>query len=242
MRKLGRLPEPPMLRIKHAERRILNRIDNARRNPPALPGKRLRLRNRTLDHLRLLDHVAMFFFVGVGNAQQHALETRTPVTIVRRKIRPTVKRLAIRSEKRSERPSALPADRAHRSLVPAVNIRTLVAIHFHRNEIVIHNRGYFGIVIRLAVHHMAPVAPYRANVEQHRLVLPPRRRKRLLAPLMPLNRLMHGRSQVSGRSSGEGVEGRGGHRSSLYATSSPSSCEPSGLPNRLSFRTGRQAR
>src|SRR5258708_5351630 len=64
---------------------------------------------------------------------------------------------------------------------------------------------------------MKPVAQSRPNVEQDRLVLALRGGKRLLAPLMPLNRLVHGRPQIGGRSAGEGVEGGGGHdHFSLY--------------------------
>src|SRR5580704_19593190 len=114
MGKLRRLPKSPMHRIKHAERRLLNRSNDAGRNPPAAPGKRLRLRNRTLHHLRLLHHVGMFFLVSVGDAGQNALEARTPIPIGRRKISSSVKRLAIRSKKSRERPTALPADRADR--------------------------------------------------------------------------------------------------------------------------------
>src|SRR5271163_243699 len=139
MRKLRRLPESTMLRIKHAERRLLNRHNNARRDPPAAPGKRLSLRNCTLHHLRLLHHVAMFFFVSVGNAGQNPLEARTAIAIGRRKISSSRERLAIRRKKGSERPTALPADGADRSLVPAVNVRPFVAIDFHRNEMFVND-------------------------------------------------------------------------------------------------------
>src|ERR1700720_2473662 len=172
------------------------------------------MRDRTLHHLRLLHHVAILFLVGVGNAEQHTLETWTPVTIGRRKIRAPIKRLAIGRKKSGERPSALPADRTDRSLVPAVDIGTLVAIHLHRDEMFIHDGGNHGIVVGLAVHHMAPMAPHRPNVEQHGLVLAPRRGEGLLAPLVPLNWLVHGGTQVSGRGAREGVEGRRSHNNS----------------------------
>src|SRR5580700_5652971 len=112
MRKFRRLPKSAMLRIKHAERRLLNRRNNARRNPPAAPRKRLRPRNRTLHHLRLLHHVAMFFLVSVGDAGQNALEARTAIAVGRRKIGSSIERLAVRRKKSSERTTALPAHRA----------------------------------------------------------------------------------------------------------------------------------
>src|SRR5258708_24086337 len=211
MWKFGSLPKPSMLRIEHAESRLLNRSNDARGNPPAAPGKRLRLRNRALDHLRLFHHVAILFFVAAGNAEQYSLETRTSVAVCRRKIRPALKRFAIGSKKSRKRPAALPADRTHRSLIPAVNVRTLVAVHLHRDEMLIHNRRHFRVVVGLAIHHMAPVAPYRPNVEQDRLVLALRGGKRLLAPLMPLNRLGHGRAQIGGMKPGRWGSGGGGH-------------------------------
>src|SRR6266446_9103247 len=152
MWKLGSLPKPSMLRIEHAERRLLNRSNDARGNPPAAPGKRLRLRNRALDHLRLFHHVAILFFVGAGNAEQYSLETRTSVAVCRRKIRPAIKGLAIGRKKCSEWPPALPANRADRSLIPAVNVRTLIAVHLHCNEMLIHNRRHFRVVVGLAIH------------------------------------------------------------------------------------------
>src|ERR1700732_2790809 len=122
MRKLRRLPEPAMLRIKHAKSRFLNRRDDASRNPPTASRKRLRLRDRTLDHLRLFHPVAMFLLVGIGDAGQHALEAGPPVAIRRRKISASIKRLTIRSKKGRKRPSTLAADRADRSLVADVDV------------------------------------------------------------------------------------------------------------------------
>ena len=135
--------------------------------------------------------------------------------VVGRKVSAAVKRLAVGSEKRGKRPAALSADGADRDLVAAVDVGTLVAIHLHRHEMLIHDLRNFGIVIRLAVHHMTPVAPDRADVEQDGLVLALRGGKGLLAPLMPLDGLVHGGAQIGGRSLGERVEGLGGHGSSV---------------------------
>src|ERR1700692_4945941 len=222
MRKLRRLPKPSMLRVKHTKSRLLNRRDDTRGNTPITSGERFRLRDSALHHLRLFDHVAILLLVSIGDADQYALEAGPPVAVRRRKIRPAVKRLAIGCKKSRERPPTLPAHRADRGLIAAVNVRTLISIHFYRNEMLIHNRRHFSVVIRLAIHHVAPVAPHRPNVEQHRLILALRRGERLLAPLMPLNRLVHGRPQIGGRSMSEGVEGgSGGHASSLYARRNP---------------------
>ena len=140
----------------------------------------------------------MLVQVSVGDAQQNAAEAGTAVAVAGRKISATVKRLAIGSEKRGKRPSALAAHGLHGNLIAAVNVRALVAIHLHGDEMLVYDRGDFGIVVRFAVHHMAPVAPHCANVEQHRFVVALRRGKRLFAPLAPLDGLMHGGAQVCG--------------------------------------------
>ena len=54
---------------------------------------------------------------------------------------------------------------------------------------------------------MAPVAPHCADIEQDRFVVPLCVRKCFLAPLMPLDRLMHGRAKIRGGSVQKGVLG-----------------------------------
>ncbi len=198
MREFRRLPKAAISRVEHPQGRTHNRIHNSCRNASITPRRRFRLRDRALDHLCLLDDVFMFFFVCRGNAGEHALETWPAISVVRRKIGAAVKRLAVRSKKRGQRPSALAAHSAHGSLIPAVDIRPLIAIDLHRDEMFVHNRGNFRIIVGLAIHDVAPVAPHRANIEQHRLVLALRRAKGFLTPLMPMNRLVHRRSQVRG--------------------------------------------
>src|ERR1700683_1257519 len=126
MRKLGSLTAAAVLCVEHAERGFLNCGDDARRNSSAAPGKRLRLSDCAFHHLRLLNDVAVLFFVGVGNAHEHALEAGAAVTVGRREIRAAIKRFAIGGKKSGERPAALSADRADRGLVAAVDVGTLV--------------------------------------------------------------------------------------------------------------------
>src|SRR5258708_22638203 len=129
MRKLRRLPKPAMLGVKHLERRFLNRVNHTPRNPPTLPGKRFRLRDRTLHHLRLLDHVGVLFLESIRDAQQHPPKARTPISILRWEVCPTIKRLSLGRKKRRERPASLPPNRLHRRLIPRINARPLDARH-----------------------------------------------------------------------------------------------------------------
>ena len=210
MRKFRSRSEPAIHLVKHLPRRFHNRINH--RSGYLARRKRLRPRDRALHHLCLLQHLAVLFAISLSNRKQHALETGAPVSVRRREVSPAIKRLAVGSEKGRERPSTLPRKRGHRDLIPAVNIRTLVAIHLHRDVMLIHNRRDFGIVIRLAIHHMTPV---RANIQKHRLVGQPSLRESLLPKLMPLNGLMHSRPQVGRRSAGQSVGGGVRHPPSL---------------------------
>src|ERR1700686_2986962 len=134
MGKFGGLAEAAVLRVKHFESGLLNGLDYAGRDAAVASSGRFRLCDRLLNHLRLLDHVAMLFFVGVGDAEEDAFETGAAVAIVRRKIGAAVEGLAIGSEKGGERPSALTADGADGDLVAAVDVGALVAVDFDGDE------------------------------------------------------------------------------------------------------------
>src|SRR5579872_6334700 len=158
MRELRRRAKSAVARIKHFDSRILNRSDDAGRDPTALACKGFRLRDCALDHSSLFDHVAMFFLVGIRDAEQHTPETGAPVSVIRRKICSSVKWLAIRSEKRRQRPSALSTHGLHGSLIAAINIRTLVTVDLHGNEVLVDDLSDCWVVVRLTVHHVTPVA------------------------------------------------------------------------------------
>src|SRR6185312_16359042 len=144
--------------------------------------------------------------------------------ILRRKICSRIKRLAFRSKKRRKRPAALSADGLHRRLVAAVHVRALVAINLDGDEMLVHDRRNLRALIGLAVHHMAPVAPYRADVEQDGLVLALRSLKRFRPPLMPVDGLVHGRTQIRRSGVRQGIESLGAHSDSVQFQS-PLSCE-----------------
>ncbi len=78
----------------------------------------------------------------------------------------------MRRQHRGERPSILPADRSHRRLVTRIHIRTLIAIDLDRNKILIDHLGQMRIFITFPIHHVTPVAPHRADIQQNGLVFP----------------------------------------------------------------------
>jgi len=73
--------------------------------------------------------------------------------------------------KRRQRPATLSADSLHRGLVAAIHVRALVAINLDGDEMFVHDAAISGLSLGLAVHHVAPMAPHRADIEQNGFVL-----------------------------------------------------------------------
>src|SRR5256885_1350162 len=155
--------------------------------------------DRAHHMFRRLDYIAVLLAIGRGQGLKDAFESGTTIMVIRRKVSSTKEGTAIGSEERSERPSTLSTDRLNRCLITTVHIRTLVAIHLYRDVVIVDELRNLRILVRLAVHHMAPMAPDSPNIEQHRLVLALRFVEGISAPLVPLHRLMHRGTQVRGR-------------------------------------------
>src|SRR5256884_3346983 len=111
------------------------------------------------------------------------------MVVLRRKVGAAKEHFPFGCQKRGERPAALSGERLHGTLVAGVHVGPLVAIDLDAHEIAVQERGHLWILVRLAVHHMAPVAPHGADVQQDRLVLAARPRQRRLAPRGPMHRL-----------------------------------------------------
>src|SRR5579884_3540231 len=121
--------------------------------------------------LRRLDYIAVLAAIGLRQRKEHALKTRTPILITWRKVRSAVVRPALRGQKCGERPSTLSADCIHGNLVTTVDIGSLVAVNLDGYEILVDDLRGLRVVIRLAVHDMAPVAPDRTDIKQYGFVL-----------------------------------------------------------------------
>ena len=199
MGKFRRTAEAAILLVEDGQRRLHHDADQARRKLGLPPGKALGVGQHVHGFVGRLQHLVAALAIGVGNCQQDLLETGTSPLIVGRKVGSTVKRMAIGSEKDGQRPAAGAGDGRDCKLIAAVDVRPLVAIDLHRDEFAIDDLGDVGALVGFAVHDVTPVAPHRADVEQDGLVLALRLGEGFLAPLMPLDGLMHGRAQVSGR-------------------------------------------
>ena len=106
-----------------------------------------------------------------------------------------------------------PERATHRVHVDRVDVGPLLAIDLDVHEVLVHERRRLGVLERLVLHHVAPVAGRVADREQDRLVLRPRPRERLLAPRVPVDRVVGVLEQVRAGLAGEAV-----HEASIAVT------------------------
>jgi hypothetical protein len=162
--------------------------------------------------LRLSERPAKFSLYSMA---QHALESRPPVAVVAGKIGSSEKRLALGGQHRGQGPPVLATNGGDCGLVARIHIRTLVAVDLDRDKVFVDDRGQPGIFVALAVHHVTPVAPHGADIQQDGFVFSGCAGKGFRAPFMPLDRLVHGGSEIRRGGFGEGV-GRLCHLSQVY--------------------------
>ena len=96
MGKFGCRPKAAMLGVKHLHRRPDHAIDQLSLERPRLPGEALRLVDGGHHALRRLQHLALPLPEGLRQGRQHPAEARHAANLLRRKVRPRVKRLPFR--------------------------------------------------------------------------------------------------------------------------------------------------
>src|SRR5436190_321769 len=131
--------------------------------------------------------------------------------------------------------------------VARVEIRPLLAVDLDADETLVHHRGRRLVLERLVLHHVAPVARGVTDREQDRLVFFPRARERLLAPLVPVDRVVRMLEQVRAGCLGQAIHActvlpwlfRAGPSPSCSPTSRARqlSCNGSATTTRRSSRT-----
>ena len=162
------------------------------------------------DGVGLGRHLIPAGAVGVEHSGQHGAKAGSAVLPVGREVGPAVEDFAGRGEEGGERPAALPGDRLDGVLVAGVDVGALVPIHLDADEVLVEELGQVGILVRLPVHHVTPVAPDRADVEEHRLVGAAGGGEGLLSPGIPMDRLVGGGAEIGGAGRAEAVGGHAG--------------------------------
>ena len=210
MGKFGLRSEAAVVRVELRDGVLHELVDQAEAELTGAAGEGLAVFDGGHDAAGGLGNFVALGLPDIGHGAQDAGEAGAAVALFGREICAAEVWLAVGSEDGGERPASLAGHRLHGGLVAAVDVGALVAVDLDGDEVFIDDLGERGVLVRLAVHHMAPVAPDGADVEQDGLVLGDGLGKGFLAPLMPLHRLVHRRTQVGGRGVPEGVCGFGG--------------------------------
>src|SRR2546425_1863245 len=127
------------------------------------------------------------------------------VIVLRREVRAAEEDFALGRKERREGPASLTGQCLYGALIARVHVGPLVAVHLDAHEIAIQGLGDARVLVRLAVHHVAPMAPHGADVEENGLILGAGARERRIAPRVPVYRLVGGGLEVSGWLGGQEV-------------------------------------
>ena len=113
--------------------------------------------------------------------------------------------LALGGEEDRHRPAAVSRRRRDRRHVDRVDVGTLLTVDLDGDETLVECGGDRLVLERLMRHHVAPVAGGVAHRQQHRHVALPRLSKGLVAPLLPVHRVVTVLEQVGAGGLGQTV-------------------------------------
>ena len=119
-----------------------------------------------------------------------------PVARLGRPVGAGVERHALGREERVQRPAAVAGHRLDGVHVDRVDVGALLAVDLDADEVLVHQRRDLGVLEGLALHHVAPVAGGVADRDEDRLGLAARAPERLLAPRIPVDRVLRVLEQV----------------------------------------------
>ena len=145
---------------------------------------------------------------GLRHGLQHVAPARHAHARLRREVGAGVDRHLLGREEGVERPAARPGHRLAGLHVDRVDVRPLLAVELDAHEQLVHQPRGLGVLERLALHHVAPMACRIADRQQDRPVLLARAPERLLAPRVPVDGVVLVLEQVGRGLVGEVI----GHR------------------------------
>ena len=134
-------------------------------------------------------------------------EAGTPWRASRREVGAAEEGLALGGEEGGQRPPGPARQRGDRVQVDAVDVGPFLAVHLDGHEPLVDEPGGAGVGERLAGHHVAPVAGRVAHRQQDRHAPLAGGGERLLAPGVPVDRVVGVGQQVGAGGGGEAVGG-----------------------------------
>ena len=167
--------------------------------------RRLQLPQPLQQRVGRLQQLAAAGRPAFGDLPQHVGKPGPPPARVGRKVGAAEERLQVGRQPDAHRPAAGAGGRLHERHVDAVDVGTLLPVHLDRHEVLVEQRGDAGMLERLVLHDVAPVAGRVADGEKDRLVLAARARERLVAPGIPVHGVPGVLLQVRTRLGGETI-------------------------------------
>ena len=158
---------------------------------------------------RVLQRRLLVVPIKLAYAGQQGLVAGPAVHVILGEVGATVEDLTPLGEERGEGPASLPRDRPYGALVSAVDLGSFVPVDLHGDKPIVDDGRHFLVFVALPVHYVAPVAPHRADVQEDGLPLLGGQAEGLVAPRMPLDRLVGCAFQIGTGLVGEAV---GSHR------------------------------
>ena len=136
---------------------------------------------------------------GVGCRREDIAKAPEVVPRLGRQVRRGPERLAVGAEEHVERPATAAVDRDGDVHVQRVDVRPFLAIDLDADEALVHQLGGLRHRERLALHHVAPVAGGVADREEDRLPLLTCAGEGLVAPRVPVDRVLRVLQEVRAR-------------------------------------------
>ena len=196
-RELGRAAEPAPFRVERLPHRATAAVELRLRRLSVARGQLRRSRSaRPCARAGSFTSVGLLA-VGMRHRLQHLAEGGHAHPRLRREVGAAVERLAVGRQEHGHRPAAVPGSELDDGVhVDGVEVGPLLAVDLDVHEQPVHQLRGLGVLERLVRHHVAPVAGGVADREQDRPVLPPRPLQRLLAPRVPVHRVVGVLQQV----------------------------------------------
>ena len=208
MRELRRAAEAAAVPVDGAEKPFGGATHEARVRRLVARARLLRAFERGQDPVDGARDLVGTVAIRARHRLEQARESRQAVAVDRREVRSAVEGLPVRREKDRHRPAATPGEHLDGFHVHIVDVGPLLAIDLHVDEELVHEPRGVLVLERLPFHHVTPVAGGVADGQENRPVLGARPRERLLAPRIPVDRVVRVLEEVGARLGGETVRFR----------------------------------
>ena len=212
LRELGGRAKAALLRVVAGSQVGVRLLQQLRGEPLPRPlAQRCRL-DAARQVVGRLQHLYAAVVVRVGHGPEKPGKPGHGCPVLRGKVGAAVEGLALRRQEGGQRPASPAGQRLHRLHVDAVQVRPFLPVDLDADEVLVHLPGDGLVFKRLPLHHVAPVAGRIADGEKDGLSLRLCTVQGLLAPRVPVHRVVRVLEQVRRRFVDEPV----GHAYSLH--------------------------